>query len=49
MDFLNCWNFHHGKDILLSPESIIEKDAPKMVKLWREEKCKAALQDDSAS
>jgi hypothetical protein len=38
MKYLECWNFHHGKDLTLVPTGQISEDAPKMVALWRESK-----------
>lgn len=35
MKYLECWNFHHGKELTLVPTGLIEEDAPKMVELWK--------------
>lgn len=38
MKYLECWNYHHGQDILLKPDGEIDKDAPRMVNLWKAKK-----------
>jgi len=38
MKYLECWNFHHGKDLTLVPSGEISEDAPKMVQLWKDRK-----------
>jgi hypothetical protein len=36
--YLECWNYHHGKELELKPTGVITEDAPKMVELWRKSK-----------
>lgn len=33
---IQCWNYHHGKELHLSPNGELESDLVKMVELCRE-------------
>ena len=36
--FMQSWNEIHGDELMLSQDSMIEHDIPKMVEIWNEKK-----------